>query len=118
MADEWDFSEVRQLAVDLGAATERTTKQARKIVEKTGHDFVADAQAFAPVDTGFLRSSISVDYDRDGLGFEAGPTASYAIFVEAGTSRMAPQPYVRPAWDRRVPQAIEAFERIGGQILR
>jgi HK97 gp10 family phage protein len=112
-----DAAELRSLAVDLGRAAPAAITQSRVIVQKTGHGFVADAQAFAPVDTGFLRSSIGVDFHGDGLGFDAGPTASYGHFVEGGTSRMAPQPYVRPAWDRRVPQAVEAFEQIGGRVL-
>jgi HK97 gp10 family phage protein len=86
-------------------------------VQKTGHDVVRDAQAFAPVDTGNLRNSIGVDFDSDRLGFEAGPTASYAPYLEWGTSRMGPHAFMGPAFDRNVPAFIAASEELGGVIL-
>ena len=56
----------------------------------------ADAQRYAPVATGVLRSSIS--YVRKGPGsYSIIATAPYAVYVELGTSRMAAQPYLRPA---------------------
>lgn len=111
-----DTSELTDLARDLGAAPTRVEERASVVVQRTGHDVVADAQAIVPVDTGLLKNSIGVDFDPDGLGFEAGPTASYAAFVEWGTSRMAPQPYMTPAFDRRIPPAIDALEPIAGNL--
>lgn len=55
-----------------------------------------DAQRYAPIATGRLRSSIF--YIRYGEGkYSIIATAPYAVFVELGTSRMAAQPYLRPA---------------------
>jgi HK97 gp10 family phage protein len=113
----WDMSEVRALADDLGDAGPRVVERSRLVVEKTGYDTVADAQTLCPVRTGHLKSTIDADYDADGLGFEAGATASYAHFVEFGTSRMSPQPYLMPAFDRRVPPAFQALEQVAGDIL-
>lgn len=51
------------------------------------------------VRTGRLRSSISwrVLADGEGLYAEVGSAVEYAAFVELGTERMAPRPYLVPA---------------------
>jgi HK97 gp10 family phage protein len=55
------------------------------------------AQENAPVDTGFLRDSGQIVEESDGVAVEF--TADYAAAVEYGTSKMAAQPYLRPAID-------------------
>ena len=56
---------------------------------------VEEAQLIVPVRTGYLRSTI--------YGFvvgwyvEIGAMASYAVFVERGTSRMVARPFLEPA---------------------
>lgn len=57
------------------------------------------AKRLCPVDTGRLRSSIGWKVDVDGMGLFAqiGTNVDYAPHVEFGTSRQAPQPYLRPA---------------------
>lgn len=51
------------------------------------------------VRTGRLRSSISWRVDTDGFGAYAdiGSAVEYARYVELGTDRMAPRPFLRPA---------------------
>lgn len=51
------------------------------------------------VRTGRLRSSISWRVEEDALGVyaEIGTAVEYARFVELGTDRMAPRPFLRPA---------------------
>ena len=39
-------------------------------------------------------------------------TADYAVFVELGTTRMAEQPFMRPAAARRAPGFIKAIEQL------
>lgn len=116
-----DFSELRKLSLDLKLAGVRVGAQASAAVRKTAFDIVADAQALAPVDTGNLRASISADILGDGrfgaVEAEVGPTASYGAFVEWGTSRMAPQPYLGPAFDRRAPGLEQALGQLGGDAL-
>lgn len=108
---------LNRLEIDLMRAGHITAVRAATVIRKTGMDVVRDAQLMCPVDTGNLRSSIGVDYDNDGLGFEAGPTASYGRYVEEGTSRMAPHAYLGPAFDRRVPSAVAALGLLGGRVL-
>lgn len=81
-------------------------------------EITANAKALAPVDEGQLRNSIQylVSDGRKG-GLNDGPgkkademstqlksgeaavmaSADYSIYVELGTRKMAPQPYIRPA---------------------
>ena len=106
---------LRSLATDLGKASAKAVPLASKAVRKTDADIEADGKAFAPVDTGNLRGSISTDTGV--LSAEVGPTAEYGLYVEAGTSRMAPQPYMGPAADRREPEFAKAMELIAQGIL-
>jgi HK97 gp10 family phage protein len=54
-----------------------------------------DARRRCPVDTGRLRSSITVK--RSAQGVTVGSNVEYAGYVEYGTRHMAAQPYLRPA---------------------
>lgn len=57
------------------------------------------ARRLAPVDTGTLRDSINYAVRETDTGWEVliYATASYAAFVEFGTSRNPKQPFLRPA---------------------
>jgi HK97 gp10 family phage protein len=81
-------------------------------ISKTALDIEADGKVLAPVDTGFLQNSITTDVDETTLTAEIGPEAEYGGYVELGTSRMAPQPFMRPAADRRFPELVEAAGEI------
>lgn len=96
-----DSSEVLRHAEDLGKVGPAIVKEARMVVEVATLGTERDAKVFAPVDTGNLRNSIYSSFR--GLTGEVGPTADYGDFVEGGTSRMAPQPYMGPATDRNAP---------------
>ena len=106
----WDMSEFRTFTADLTAAAGRAEALAETVVAKTATDLQARAQTAAPVDTGFLRGSISSDIR--GLEAEVGPTAHYGIYLEMGTSRMSPQPYLFPALDAVEPGFLAAIEQV------
>lgn len=106
----FDTSAIRKLQADLGRLSARAVPTASKAVARTAHDIEADAKALAPVDTGNLRNSISSDIGV--LSAEIGPTAEYGLYVEEGTSRMAPQPYMGPAADTRFPELEQALGAI------
>lgn len=110
-------SDLNRLEMDLRTAGLRAASRAAAVIRKNGQDVVRDAQAMCPVDTGALKSSISVDYTTTGLGYEAGPTVDYGGYVELGTSRMAPRAYLGPAFDRNLPGVIGALEALGGSVL-
>lgn len=101
---------------DLGQAPGRVGKEVASAVRKTTQDVVRGAKIGSPVDTGNLRASISSEVEGDGrtssVRAEIGPTANYGGFVELGTSRMGPQPYLGPAFDT----ATESFAEVLGTI--
>jgi len=110
-----DLSEVNALIVDMARAERRARPAVATVIAKGAHDIERDAKVFAPVDTGNLRNSIGIDFIGD-LTAVIGPTAHYGHYVESGTSRMAPQPYMRPAAERNrraiADAAVQAIERL------
>ncbi|MBO0826211.1 MAG: HK97 gp10 family phage protein [Streptosporangiales bacterium] len=110
-----DASSAAAYAREVAAAGLAIHAGVRKAIVKTAHDIEADAKALCPVDTGYLRSSITADIgDMDA---EIGPTANYGAYVEFGTSRMGPQPYMMPAADRREPELTDAIAVLVGELL-
>lgn len=79
------------LIEEAALADSRASDAVRKAAEATADD----ARQLAPVRTGALRSSIEATIS--GTRAEVGPTASYAPFVEFGTYKDAPQPFMGPA---------------------
>lgn len=110
-----DATEVRHLAFSLGKAPAEITAKAGRAIAKTARDIERDAKAIVPVDTGNLKNSIGTDTGE--LSAVIGPTADYGVYVEEGTSRMGPQPFMRPAFDRRKEGLVQAIEQIIGDFL-
>lgn len=77
-------SEHGPVAKDLARRANKVSNQAKRL---------------CPVDTGRLRSSITMDLGQDGDGLFAmvGTNVNYAEFVEFGTRYTRPQPFLRPA---------------------
>jgi HK97 gp10 family phage protein len=106
----FETSDIRRLQADLTGMSARAVPVASRAVAKTAHDIEATGKVNAPVDTGNLRNSISSDIGV--LSAEIGPTASYGVWVEEGTSRMSPQPYMGPAADQHIPELEQALGAI------
>ena len=111
------YEDLLKLSADLGKASYEATRKAQLVVAKTAHDIEADAKSLAPVDTGALRNSISTTIGNGGLSAEIGPTVDYAPYLEYGTRRMPPQPYMGPAAERRAEPFVKAIESLGGEFL-
>ena len=83
--------------------SERLLYEVGQELDVVGANIVDIAQQLVPVDTGFLQSSIYHQMIDQGT-LEVGAEAEYASYVELGTYRSAPQPYLRPAIDSQVPE--------------
>jgi len=104
-----------------GRALRQAAKQGAEII-------VQEAKRRAPVDTGTLRKSIRSKFGKrssDSVTVEIGPSskAYYGYFVEFGTSRMAAQPFLRPAIDEHKQRAAEEtkqamVEAVLGEVRR
>lgn len=106
------FITVEQLTVMLGAAAARQVQRIGQVLTVGAIETQNLARTRAPVDTGALRASISVDaprYTTTGVSIDVGPEVSYAPFVEFGTSRAAAQPFMIPAADQVTPRLEQAL---------
>jgi HK97 gp10 family phage protein len=114
-----DLSEFNRLSYQLAGAGPRVAPLMRLVVRKTAADIERDAKTFAPVDTGFLRNSIGITMAGNVYyaAAEIGPTAEYGVYVEYGTSRMAPAAYMGPAFDRHSGEFIAAMEELAARGL-
>lgn len=118
MADSMgiDVTEIARVAVDLGRKRDTAGRLVSIVIRKTAFDIQATAQKLAPFDTGALRSSIGVTFPGiDALGVfsaEIGPTVNYAAYVEEGTSRHGPQPFLRPAVNNHEAAFIAALAKV------
>ena len=101
---------IRKLSADLRTEGHAAARRTALAIRKTAKDIERDAKVLAPVDTGNLRNSITSTVR--GLTGEVGPTADYGAYVEEGTSRMGPQPYMGPATDRNAALFVQAMDKI------
>ncbi len=110
--------QLSRLGSQLTEASVVVAERTSAAVRKTAMDIEATAKQLAPVDTGFLRSSISTTVRGRGVSTTAvvGPTAEYGIYQELGTSRMAAHPYLAPAFDQKIPQLQRALTQVVGRI--
>jgi HK97 gp10 family phage protein len=114
--------ELRSLARDLDMTSTAVRGKAKDAVRKAAFSVERGAKIRAPVDTGNLRNSINVSLFGSGLsagdtiGAEVGPEASYGVHQELGTWKMAPQPYLGPAFDEVEPSFIAALEALSTEV--
>lgn len=121
---QFDDSELRSLARRLELAGGDGRKKANDAVRKAAFEVEKGAKRRAPVDTGALRNSINTSISGDAMGAmfaasrtadlvaEVGPEVSYGVFLELGTERIAPRPFLGPAFDEVEPSFIRALQAI------
>ena len=68
------------------------------------------------LDTGFLKGSIFFDEDLEGVYIEA--PADYASFVEFGTSKQKPKPYLYPAAYKEFPKLLKKIKMKLNKIVK
>lgn len=84
-----DLTRLNELRAELRPRADRIAGAAAFSIE-------GQAKIHAPVDTGFLRSSILAQHAGE-LAYRVSVYAEYGAYVELGTSRAAAQPYLAPA---------------------
>jgi HK97 gp10 family phage protein len=104
------------MAAEFRAKAQAAGGQVGTAVVATAALIQRGARQNAPVDTGFLRSSITRETSRTPFGAEAviGPEAHYGGYVENGTRYQAPQPYLLPAALDAEPWFEKALENVVG----
>jgi len=116
-----DASELADLADDLDRSVDRVGAQRAKAVRDTADAIVATARRLVSVDTGRTRSSIGYDLEGDGrsaaMTAVIGPTTFYARFVEHGTAKAPPRPFMAPAADQHENEFVDVISDIGGDLL-
>lgn len=109
------------LARDFDDAGDELGRKVHGLVRASTLRTEALGKANAPVRTGFLRSSITSEFEggpgSDVIRGETGPNTNYDIYVESGTSRQAPQRFMGRAADVTEPEFYSAAEALGGRVL-
>lgn len=105
----------------LVAAPELTRVHSSSAVAASGFAVSQRAQALAPRRTGKLKASIGNSRTVNGLVGNIGITdrsASYWRYVEFGTTKMAAQPFFRPAAEQERNVFVQRMREIGPRIER
>ena len=82
----------------------------QKYNPKRKHKYSAPGEP-PPSDTGFLVSNIKRFIDGDGLGGEVRSRAFYSKFLEFGTSKMLPRPFMFPALEKNRQKIITRIKK-------
>lgn len=87
-------------------------KDVKQIVKQNTAELTQGAQRKAPVDTGYLRRSITMDVGNSGLTGKVKPTADYAPYLEYGTRFSPSQAFMRPSFNRQKEQFKRDMSRL------
>jgi len=87
-------------------------KDVKQIVKQNTAELTQGAQRKAPVDTGNLRRSITMDLSDGGLTGKVKPTADYAPYLEYGTRFQSAQPFMRPAFNKQKVQFKSDMDKL------
>jgi len=111
MKMEIEILGLRELEDKLSGLDVKLTNALAEALDEIAEKIRDDAKSFVPVDTGALRKSIRVEKKgklevrvaAGGGGVinpRTGREVDYAGYVEFGTSRASPQPYMQPALEK------------------
>jgi len=100
--------------VKLDALTPKVKRNIVNALNRASLRQVAAAQIKAPVDTGYLRSSIQQEKQATVADMEAvnAVGAEYGIYQELGTIRQAAQPYMLPAFVETMQAAKDDLAKV------
>jgi HK97 gp10 family phage protein len=115
---EFDGSELNSFSASFHGVVDEVAAKVVLATRKSAADIKRDAMILAPFDTGFLKGSITYDttISANAIEAEIGPTAEYGVWLEEGTSTMAPHAFMGPAFDRNEGYYAQALSSILGDI--
>jgi HK97 gp10 family phage protein len=108
----------------LDRITKELKPKARRIVQKYGVQVMSDSAQNAPVGTeastgikgyvgGSLRNSITSESRMTGdMTYTVSDGVEYGVYQEFGTSKMAAQPFMRPAIEAWTEKFLNAFSEL------
>jgi HK97 gp10 family phage protein len=125
---ELSVHNAQAIVTNLYGADRVLKREAKRIVNRMADDLFAEVQRTVAYDTGFMHDHLLKIVSEAGLTFEVGWDASdfiangkafYPFFVEYGTSRMAAQPSLEPAYRKYTPRfRSELNNALRGAIAR
>ena len=89
-----------------------TLSDVKHIVKSNTVNMNSKMQNLAPVDTGYMKRSITSELTDGGLTGTTQPHTDYAGYVEYGTRFQEEQPFVRPAFEEQKKVFINDLNRI------
>ena len=92
-------------------------EKAKEIVAKNGAEMQQKTQEYAPVDTGYLKRSVSLAISEGGNSATVESKTgegkdNYAVYQEFGTRYLSGTPHVKPAFDQQKEKFKEDFKRM------
>ena len=75
----------KELERALNKWSDKIEKEVKRIIHETALLIQSEARALAPVDSGYLRHSITIDLSGDGLTALISVGSEYGIYIEYGT---------------------------------
>lgn len=102
---------VKETIAEVALRDKRVQEAIRAQVGESALRIQEGAKKRAPVDTGALRNSITVDFYEVGLAAQIGPHMPYAPYVEHGTRKMAAQPFLGPAFHEERPKFEQGIKK-------
>jgi len=87
-------------------------KLVKRLIKYHTTELNSKAMIKAPVDTGFLKRSLTVAMEEDGMTGRVKATADYAGYVEKGTRFMAAKPYLEPSLNEVKPGFLDDLKRM------
>lgn len=97
---------------NLGTIEKLTEEQLARAAEIIGGMAESHAKEACPVDTGNLRNSITHATEDSGHTVVIGSNVEYAPYVELGTVKMSPRPYLRPAIENHIPEYQSVLQAV------
>lgn len=110
-----------RVTFQTGTLVDRIGAGTNKALKEIAPQMEAEMKDFAPVDTGRLRGSVKVRAIQGKNPRIEITTVDYGKFVEEGTSKMAPQPFIWPVvmkkkWPTQVAKIVRSMRKRGTEV--